>query len=403
MDIYELIDQIHLQHIENLDENVTRALGSDDHEGLFVLGETLYQYGLVPQGLKVFEVLYSLYPSEQELLVYYIEGLMDENDMDKALTVLHQSPLTAERLLLEADLYQQQDMVEVALDKLRLAEELAADDFIVSFALAELLYFDGQYLEAARRYEQLIAAGESVINHINLKSRLADSMLQSGSYEEAETYYQQIDEQEMTSDDFFKKAIALEKNDHLPDAIKELTVLLERDPDYIQAYLLLVNLLEAERRYEEAVLAGKKGLILNEFFKELMVDTGRVMLKVKDPQSEQLLIQALTIDPAYTEAALMLADYYKEEEKYEEMIRLFSLIEEEEMDPVLKWSLAYSYQQLERDKEAKHFYADAYLDLNENIDFLNDYYSYLLEIGQDATQVEADLIKWDPNFEPYGH
>lgn len=403
MDIYELIDQIHLQHIDHLDDNVNRALGSDDHEGLFILGETLYQYGLVPQGLRVFEVLYALYPDEQELLIYYIEGLVDENMMDKALEVLHQSPLTPERLLLEADLYQQQDMLEVALEKLRQAEELAPDDLIVSFALAELLYFDGEYLQAARRYEQLLQAGEPVINQVSMTSRLADCMLQAGSYEEAEEYYQQLDTREMTSDDFFKKAIALQKNDHIQDAIQELTTLLDKDPDYMHAYLLLVNMLEAERRYDEAILVGRKGLLNNEFFKELMVDTGRIMLKEKDSEGEQMLIQALTIDPAYTEAALLLSDYYKGEEMFEEMIRLFSLIEEDELDPVLKWNLAYSYQQLERDNEAQHFYQEANLDLNDNLDFLNDYYSYLLEIGQDAEKVEAQLIKLDPDFEPYGH
>ncbi|TDL97814.1 tetratricopeptide repeat protein [Macrococcus brunensis] len=403
MNIYELIDQIHLQHIENLDDNVNRALGSDDHDALFILGETLYQYGLVPQGLKVFEQLYLLYPDEQELLVYYIEGLVDENDLDKALTVLHQSPLTTERLLLEADLYQQQDMLEVALQKLRQAEELAPDDLIVSFALGELLYYDGEYLQAARRYEQLLSAGETHINRVNLTSRLADCMLQAGNYEDAESYYQSLNEEDMTSDDFFKKALALEKNDHLQDAVQELTTLIDKDPDYMQAYLVLVNLLEAERRYDEAILVGKKGLLINEFFKELMVDTARIMLRQKDTEGEQLLIQALTIDPSYTEASLLLADYYKEEEKFEEMIQLFSMIDEEEMDPVVKWTLAYSYQQLERYKEAQHFFEDVYPDLQENIDYLNEYYSYLLEIGQQADKVEQQLIKLDPNFEPYGH
>lgn len=85
------------------------------------------------------------------------------------------------------------------------------------------------------------------------------------------------------------------------------------------------------------------------------------------------------------------------------MIQLFSMIDEEEMDPVVKWTLAYSYQQLERDKEAKHFFEDVYPDLQDNIDYLNEYYSYLLEIGQPADRVEQQLIKLDPNFEPYGH
>lgn len=401
MDIYHLIDQIHLQHLEHLDDEVNNAIGSDDVEALFVLGETLYQYGLVPQGLKVFERLYQQFPEETELLVYYVEGLIDEDKKDEALQVLHHSPLTVERLMLEADLYQQQDMLEVAMEKLKQAESMASDDIIIIFALAELLYYDGQYLPAARRYETLLNNDETEINQINIYSRIADAMLQSGNYEEAEEYYQSIDNNQMTSDDYFKKAIAFQKNDHLPDAIQTLVSLLDKDPDYMQAYLLLVNLYEAERMYEEAILTGQKGIQLNEFFKELMVDTARIMLRKNDERAEDYLIQALTIDPAYTEAAILLSDYYKETEQYEPMFRLFSLLDEEDIDPIVKWNLAYSYQQEERDKEAQHFYALAYEDLSENVDFLNDYYEYLTEIRADALHVEQQLTKLDPNFEAY--
>lgn len=35
MDINQLIDQIHLQHLEGLNDNVKRALFTDDHDALF--------------------------------------------------------------------------------------------------------------------------------------------------------------------------------------------------------------------------------------------------------------------------------------------------------------------------------------------------------------------------------
>lgn len=399
MDLYNLIDRIHLQHIENIDEDITRALESDDHEGLFELASTLYQFGLIPQGLKIFDELYRIYPEETELMVFYVEGLIDQNEIDKALVVLHNAPHSTEKLLIEADLYQQQHMIEVALQKLREAEQMT-DDIVVQFALAELLYFDGQYLEAAQRYHTILNQSDTM-NGINIYSRLADCMLQSGNYEESLSYFNTIDDELMTSDDYFKKAISFEKNDHLQDAIATLTTLLSKDPDYMQAYSLLVNLYEAERMNEEAVNIGKEGLRLNDYFKELLVDTARVMLKIKDKEAEHLLIKALKIDPEYTEAALMLTDYYRNEEQYEEIINLFTLINETDLDPVIKWALAISYQHLEKDKEAIHFYSEAFVDLSENIDFLNDYYNYLIEVGQDKSDIETKLILLDPNFEPY--
>lgn len=159
-------------------------------------------------------------------------------------------------------------------------------------------------------------------------------------------------------------------------AISTLQSLLDKDPDFMQAYLLLVELLESERKYEDAILVGQQGIRLNEFYKELLVDTGRIMIKMHNEEGADYLIQALTIDPSYTEAGLVLADYYRKEELYEEMVQLFTVIDEDDIDPEILWHLAYSYQQLEKDKEAKHFYKEAYNSLNENVSFLKDYYYY---------------------------
>lgn len=74
--------------------------------------------------------------------------------------------------MLEADLYQQINMTEVAIDKLTEARELEPNDPIIHFALAELLYFDGQYLRATREYEVVLDTGEYEINGINLFSRM---------------------------------------------------------------------------------------------------------------------------------------------------------------------------------------------------------------------------------------
>ena len=169
-DIYKLIDDINLQKLDHLDTRVNEALTSNNDDALFILGETLYNFGLTPQGLEVFRTLYHKYPDESELLIYFIEGLMSENQTDEALEYLNQVELSPEKLMLEADLYQQINMTEVAIDKLTEARELEPNDPIIHFALAELLYFDGQYLRATREYEVVLDTGEYEINGINLFS-----------------------------------------------------------------------------------------------------------------------------------------------------------------------------------------------------------------------------------------
>lgn len=403
-DIYKLIDDINLQKLDGLDSRVQEALQSDDDEGLFALGETLYQYGLTPQGLEVFRTLYHKYPDEGEVLIYFIEGLVTENHIDEALEYLNEVPETPEKLMLEADLYQQINMLEVAIDKLEAALEIQPNDPIIHFALAELLYFDGQYLRASREYDTVLESGEYEVNGINLFSRLADSSLQSGNYQDALNWYDEINEQEMVPEDYLKKAVAYEKNDRTQEAIKITKTLLNKDPDFIQAYYYLQQLYENEKMFADAIEIGDEGLRLNQYYKELMFSTGALKIEHGDQnEAVSLLKQALEVDPSYQEPLLMLADLYRHEEDYEALIELVQFVNEEDMDPVFTWQLAYALGQEERDKEAQHFYDIAYASLKDNVDFLKDYYEYLIEISQiaHAKTILDLLIQKEPNHEKW--
>ena len=58
------------------------------------------------------------------------------------------------------------------------------------------------------------------MNGVNLFSRMADCSLQSGNYTDSIGLFDEISEDEMNSEDYFKKAIAYEKNDLTQEAIK---------------------------------------------------------------------------------------------------------------------------------------------------------------------------------------
>ncbi|MCD8870328.1 tetratricopeptide repeat protein [Staphylococcus gallinarum] len=403
-DIYKLIDDINLQKLDNLDTRVNEALSSPNDDALFVLGETLYNYGLMPQGLEVFRTLYHKYPDESELLIYFIEGLMSENQTDEALEYLNEVELSTERLMLEADLYQQLNMIEVAIDKLVEAIELEPNDPIIHFALAELLYFDGQYLRAASEYETVLETGEYEVNTINLFARLADCSLQSGNYSDAIKMFDEMNEDEMNSEDYLKKAIAYEKNDLTQEAIKLVTTLLSKDPDFLQGYFYLQQLYENEHNHADAIEIGKEGLRLSQFYKELMVSTGSIQIEHGDAnEGVQLLIQALEVDNAYQEPLLILSDLYRSEEDYESLIGLLQYVDEEDLDPVFMWHLAFAFGQEERDKEAQHFFELAYPTLQSQSAFLSDYYYYLIEIGkvEQAKSILNQLLELEPSNETW--
>ncbi|MCP8715466.1 tetratricopeptide repeat protein [Staphylococcus arlettae] len=399
-DIYKLIDDINLQKLDNLETRVNDALSSPNDDALFILGETLFNFGLTPQAVEVFRTLYHKYPDESELLIYLIDCLIAENQTDEALEYLSEVGVSTERLMLEADLYQQLNMLEVAIDKLTEAIDLEPNDPIIHFALAALLYFDGQYLRATAEYETVLETGEYEINGVNLFSRLADCSLQSGNYSDAIKMFDEMNEDEMNSEDFFKKAIAYEKNDLTQEAIKLVQSLLSKDPDYLQGYFYLQQLYEQEKNYPDAIEIGKEGLRLSQFYKELMVSTGTIALEHGDAnEGVELLLQALDVDNAYQEPLLILSDLYRNEEDYESLIGLIQYVDEEDMDPVFMWHLAHALGKEERDKEAQHFFALAYPTLKTQVDFLSDYYFYLIEIGDITTakQLLLQLVELEPS------
>ena len=136
---------------------------------------------------------------------------MAENQTDEALEYLRHVETSTEKLMLEADLYQQINMLEVAIDKLIEARDLEPNDPIIHFALAEILYYDGQYLRATHEYQTVLDTGEYEINGINLFARMADCSLQSGNYSDAIRLFDEISDEEMTSDDYFKKQLRMRK------------------------------------------------------------------------------------------------------------------------------------------------------------------------------------------------
>ena len=65
----------------------------------------------------------------------------------------------------------------------------------------------------------------------------------------------------------FQKAIAYEKNDLTQEAIKIMTTLLSKDPDFIQGYFYLQSLYENEKIIQMRLKQVKKGYVLINFIK----------------------------------------------------------------------------------------------------------------------------------------
>ena len=194
--------------LDEYQKNLKNALDQDNDDMLFSLAEELYSLGFSDDALKIYRQLLKKYPDEDEIRTYIADILIAKDDTDGALEVLNEikpdSSYYINALLVEADLYQTQDLFVVSEHKLIEAEKLAPDEPIVKFAVAELYYSEGKYESAIKLYLNLIKQGQLSISNVNLVERLGVSYAHVGNFENAIGYLEQIKPIDMTPDVLFE-------------------------------------------------------------------------------------------------------------------------------------------------------------------------------------------------------
>ena len=96
-----------------------------------------------------------------------------------------------------------------------------------------------------QEYETVLETGEYEVNGVNIFSRMADCSLQSGNYSDAISLFDEINEEEMNSEDYFKNQLLM-KND-LTQAIKIMQTLLSKILILYKDIFYLQSLFENEK------------------------------------------------------------------------------------------------------------------------------------------------------------
>ena len=125
------------------------------------------QLGFLNEAKELYELLLVTYPNEGELKVSLAEILIEMDKESDAISYLdsiqEDDPDYPRALLILADLYQMQGLVEVSENKLRQAKQLLPDESIIDFALGELYASEGKNNEAIKFYEELLNRGKTLI------------------------------------------------------------------------------------------------------------------------------------------------------------------------------------------------------------------------------------------------
>lgn len=401
--ILKLIDELKLgqydiEKIESFTEMLHDYTEESDLELLFVLGDMLMQLGDTIHALNIFEYLYSVVGHDDNLLSYIVEIYIVDNRLDDALLLINDAEKTPTVLMLKSELFQQMNLNDVALKALYEARELS-DDRVIDFAIAELLYYIGDINDAVRFYQNVLEHDVDKVNNINIHQRLADIYVNQMDFEHALSHLNQVDESEYTNDDFYLKSIIYYYLERYEEAEKTLMKVVSNEPYYTNAYVLLMKVYEENYEYDKAYQLLEDYVVLDKENANIFYNLGRLAIRLgKVDEANESFRKATALDETYDDAYRILFQNLLTDDTPEDIEHYLPHIDIDNLTPQSLHLLANIEALNENDEEASKYYETAYSYLNDDTDFLYDYYQYLLEIRNPKyLDVLNKLIKLDPN------
>ncbi|TWW13848.1 hypothetical protein LABALGNA3A7_00920 [Dellaglioa algida] len=390
-----MLDYLDEGQIDEAMKEFAKALRKDNDATLFSLAEELYSLGFLAQSKRTYERLLEKYPEEDTLRTFLADIAISEGKSDEALNYLSEidedSDAYLQSLMVAADLYQTQGMFEVSENKLLTAFRLAPDEEVIQFALGELYFNTKQFSQAIGFYLELIKAGQTELSQVNLVQRLGVSYANSGQFEKAMAYLEQIHLENMDSDTKLQMGLTyLQLNDQ-QKAIDILYDLKEEDPSYTSLYPILGQALSNENRLNDALLVYQEGLSVDEVNDTLYEQAAVVALKLDDEkQAEKYLNKAIDINPDNTGILLQLSNLLVKQERDDEDVKLLEDIKSDgDVDPQIFWNLAISYERLENYEKAEENYFEAYPYFTNQSDFLRSVIFVFRENGRQEELQDA--------------
>lgn len=388
------LDALQRGQLDEFKKAYASALRHDDDDMLYSLAEELYSLGFLNQARRIYEKLLERYPEEDDIRVDLADVLLEDDQNDKALTLLNQvksdSPAYVRALMVAADLYQTQELFEVSEQKLLEARQLEPEEPAIEFALAELYFTMREFRKAIALYLDLIKQGITQLSAVNLVERLGVAYANAGRFEQAIGYLKQIHPGDMTPDVKFETGFTyLQLKDYKP-AIDLLTELKESDPHYTSLYPYLGQALVAENQLEDALKVLQEGLGVDQYNEKLWAYAADIAARLEDEDlTESYLKKGNELDADDLDIVIKLSNLYVKQGRWQDVIDfLTGYVKEDNTDPQIYWNLAVAYVQTEQLDLAQRYYQAALPYFMDQADFLKPAVYFFREMGNRETAMK---------------
>lgn len=391
----KLLDAIENQDFSQDKILLKQALDNDEPEVLASLAENLTSYGFTNLSKEVYRSLIAKFPKEDLFKVYLAEILLNDGDDNDGLTLLYNispdSSAYLDSLLVQADYYQTNGLLETARDKLLQALKLAPEEDAIKFGLAELDYLDGEYEQALSLYRDLVKRQKN-FGETNLIQREFQTMAKLGQYEEASEIIKEHSADILDIDSKYQAGLIMLSVGDDDQAIKYLDDVIDQSPDYVNAYPLLAQAYLHKHDNEQVLRSAQAGLAYNELDETLYSMGAKAAANMNElDTAEDLLKKGLKIAPDNSDLLIQLSNLYIHENKDQENINLFKDKNDEEVEPQAHWNMAISYENLDKSDKARAEFLLAYPDFQKNPEFLKQMIRFF-NVEPNSTDIVKQLL-----------
>lgn len=374
-----MLQALEEQDLTKVEHYFVKALESDPSDLLYELGTYLEGIGFYPQAKEIYLKIVEDFP-EVHLNLAAIAS--EDGQIEEAFAYLEEiksdSDWYVSALLLKADLYQMEGLTDVAREKLLEALTYSEDPLLI-LGLAELDSELENYQEAIQGYAQLDNRSIYEQTGISTYQRIGFAYAQLGKFETATEFLEKALELEYDDLTAFELASLYFDQEEYQKAVLYFKQIDTISPDFEGYEYGYSQALHKEHQVQEALRIAKQGLEKNPFETRLLLAASQFSYELHDASAAENYLLTAKADAEDTEEILLrLATIYLEQERYEDILDLQS---EEPENPLTKWMIARSYQEMDDLDTSYELYQELAGDLKDNPEFLEQYIYLLRELG----------------------
>ena len=375
----QMLQALEEQDLTKVEHYFVKALESDPSDLLYELGTYLEGIGFYPQAKEIYLKIVEDFP-EVHLNLAAIAS--EDGQIEEAFAYLEEiksdSDWYVSALLLKADLYQMEGLTDVAREKLLEALTYSEDPLLI-LGLAELDSELENYQEAIQGYAQLDNRSIYEQTGISTYQRIGFAYAQLGKFETATEFLEKALELEYDDLTAFELASLYFDQEEYQKAVLYFKQIDTISPDFEGYEYGYSQALHKEHQVQEALRIAKQGLEKNPLETRLLLAASQFSYELHDASAAENYLLTAKADAEDTEEILLrLATIYLEQERYEDILDLQS---EEPENPLTKWMIARSYQEMDDLDTSYELYQELAGDLKDNPEFLEHYIYLLRELG----------------------